>query len=144
LSTPFRLLLPLAIYEEMIRQAQAELPNECCGLLAGHLEGGVAEVIAIYPVVNERASPTAYLTEPRSMLAANKDVDRRGLRVVAIYHSHPKTRPFPSRSDLDNNYWGLYAMHFIVSLASEPPSVAAWWLGPGEARPAEWAVDDRS
>src|SRR5436189_17537 len=30
----------------MIEQARAELPNECCGLLAGVLEEGVARLVA--------------------------------------------------------------------------------------------------
>lgn len=141
MSTAFRLLLPRAIYDEMLRQAQAERPNECCGLLAGRIADGLARVEARYPLVNELATPTTYRSEPRSILAAYRDIDRRELELVAVYHSHPTTPPRPSRTDLENNYLGETVMHFIVSLASEPPSVAAWWLESHNSRPAEWTID---
>ena len=66
---PFRLLLPRRLYEEMVAQAVAELPNECCGLLAGRIEPvaaqdaerkPVARVMRKYPLVNKAASPTEY------------------------------------------------------------------------------------
>src|SRR5438128_8101176 len=57
LSTPFRLELPRALHEAMIDQARAELPNECCGLLAGVIEEGVARVVRRFPLINAVASP---------------------------------------------------------------------------------------
>src|SRR6476620_1232695 len=104
----------------MVRQAQAERPNECCGLLAGRIENGVARVEARYPLVNELPTPTSYRSEPRSILAAYRDIDRSGLEVVVVYPSHPTAPPRPSRTDLENNYLGEMVMHLIVSLASEP------------------------
>ena len=50
---PFRLEVPRALYSAMLEQARAELPNECCGLLAGTVEEGVGRVVARYPLVNE-------------------------------------------------------------------------------------------
>src|SRR5260370_2739731 len=38
LSMPFRLRIPRNHYDAMVAQAMAELPNECCGLLAGLVE----------------------------------------------------------------------------------------------------------
>src|SRR3954452_20721502 len=44
LSMSFRLEVPRALYSAMLEQARAELPNECCGLLAGTVEEGVGRV----------------------------------------------------------------------------------------------------
>ncbi len=85
----FRLHLPRRLYEEMLAQAAAELPNECCGLLAGRVADGVGVVEARYPLVNAAASPREYLSDGRSMFAAVRDIDRRGLDILAVYHSHP-------------------------------------------------------
>ena len=54
----FRLIVPAALYEAMVAQARAEQPAECCGLLAGVVEGGIGRVTERYPLVNELASPT--------------------------------------------------------------------------------------
>src|SRR5207253_3261264 len=129
LSMPFRWLLPHAIHDAMIAQARAELPNECCGLLAGRIqEDHTARVFRRYPLVNETASPTRYLSEARSLLNADKDARRHALEFLAVYHSHPTSPPVPSRTDLDSNYWpGV--MHFIISLGQERAEMRAWWLG---------------
>ena len=44
MSTPFQLIVPRSIYDDMIAQARSELPNECCGILAGRVrESGVGD-----------------------------------------------------------------------------------------------------
>jgi proteasome lid subunit RPN8/RPN11 len=136
----FRLIVPRACYEEMIAQALAERPNECCGMLAGvRDEPGVARVVKVYPLVNALASPVEYLSDPQSTFAADRDQSRLGLDVLAIYHSHPTTQPIPSRKDLDRNY-SEDVINFIISLAGEAPSVRGWWLTATEYREAEWTI----
>src|SRR5437660_11332202 len=88
LSMPFRLLLPRSIYEEMIAQALAELPNECCGLLAGKMEDdAVARVLCRFPLVNKMARPTSYLSADRSLLNAHVDLRKNGLEFPAVHPS---------------------------------------------------------
>src|SRR6516162_1875504 len=79
----FRLRMPAAIYEAMLAHARAELPNECCGLLAGQIEesGALADVSQRYPLVNELKSPTEFLSEPYSMFAAVKEMHREGIEI---------------------------------------------------------------
>src|SRR5262245_21327595 len=97
---PFlRLRVPTALVEGLRAQARDEAPLEGCGLLAGTVAGGVGTVTARYPLVNEAASPVEYRSEPRSMLRAVRDIDRQGLEVLAVYHSHPTSAPIPSRTD---------------------------------------------
>ena len=140
MSMSFRLLLPQQIYEEMMDQAVAELPNECCGLLAGHVEEQrVARVQRRYALVNAMASPTRYLSEDRSLLNAFRDARASGLEFLAVYHSHPCSAAIPSRTDLASNYWDE-VVHFIISLAKDPPEVQGWWLTSRDYEPAEWDI----
>src|SRR6516164_9346730 len=60
----FRLLIPRSLFDAMLAHALVELPAECCGLLAGRVEGGVGVVTDRYPLVNELASATEYVSEP--------------------------------------------------------------------------------
>src|SRR5205807_9517625 len=111
---------------------------ECCDLVAGKMEDdAVARVLCRFPLVNKMASPTRYLSEDRSLLNAHLDARKNGLEFLAVYHSHPTSRPVPSRTDLGENYWeGL--IHFIISLENIRPEVRGWWLTAGQYQPADW------
>jgi len=145
LSTSFRLILPAQIYAEVLNQAQAELPNECCGLLAGRIEkaagGAVGRVAGCYPLINAAASPKEFTSEPNSMFAAAKAMRQEGIDILAIYHSHPNSPPVPSKTDLERNY-SPEVMNLIVSLQTDVPEMRAWWLGPEGYRKAEVTVQE--
>jgi len=111
----------------MILQAQSELPNECCGLLAGRMENGLGLVLRRYPLLNAAASPTEFESDPKSMLTAEKARRQEGIEILAIYHSHPKSPPVPSRTDLARNY-SPDVVNLIVSLQTEIPEIRGWWL----------------
>src|SRR5438105_153199 len=58
-----------------------------------HASLPVITVVQRYALVNTAASPTEYLSDPRSMFEAVRDMRRLGLEIVAIYHSHPTSAP---------------------------------------------------
>lgn len=138
-SIPFRLILPCSFYEAMCQHAQSIRPLECCGILAGTLDLPVARVVAHYPLTNALASPVEFEGDPRELLRAYRDIDARGLRLLAIYHSHPTSPPIPSKKDLERSY-GEDVVNFILSLTSVPPTVRAWWLTGTDYREAEWEL----
>ena len=158
MSTPFQLIVPRPIYDDMIAQARSELPNECCGLLVGQVqESGVrgqesgarghesdtpfVTVVRRYALVNATASQTEYLSDPRSMFEAVRDMRGLGLEIVAIYHSHPTSAPVPSRTDLERNY-SPDVMNFIISLQDRDPQMRGWWLEEHNFREADWRLAD--
>ncbi|MCS6975846.1 MAG: M67 family metallopeptidase [Gemmatales bacterium] len=136
----FVLRIPPRVYRAMIAHAQAESPKECVGFLAGTSEGVVTEHL---PLVNRLADPRRFESEGKSQLAAEKRCRELGLRILAVYHSHPTSPPIPSRTDTDpdENLWvGQPVVSLIISLAGLEPEVQAWWLEPHRYRPAEWTV----
>jgi proteasome lid subunit RPN8/RPN11 len=84
-------------FDAIKAQAEREYPYECCGFVIGGAT--VEEVRPIPNIQNEKhtADPaahprdarTAYLMEPRAQLAALNEIDRRGLALRIVYHSHP-------------------------------------------------------
>src|SRR5438876_555670 len=91
-STPFRLQLPLRLFDEMVAHAQSVLPNECCGFLAGLVAPGqppLGQVVERYALPNAAASPRRYSAETGSLFQAHRDMHARGLELLAVYHSHP-------------------------------------------------------
>lgn len=109
----------------MVAHAQSELPNECCGLLAGRVgpDGEVAEVETSFALINELKSPTEFRSEARNHLAAEREIRRLGLEVLAVYHSHPSSEPIPSKKDLERNY-----SERIMNLIIHMQDVRGWWL----------------
>ena len=135
-----RLLIPRSLLDAVLAHARAELPNECCGLLAGVINDGVGRVTQHFPVRNDLASPTEYATNAQDMLAVSRATREAGTVELAVYHSHPASAPIPSRKDLERNFWGETAVHVIVGLAGDEPDVRAWWLTETDYRPAELVV----
>ena len=129
--------IPEAIHQLMIEHARAELPNECVGMLIGSSDGQVSEYL---PLENELKCPTRFLTEPRSMLRAEKRCRELRLKVLAMFHSHPTSPAVPSKYDVADHYSGE-VMCLIVSLEKEPPEVAGWWIHEGMFRRGVVQID---
>jgi proteasome lid subunit RPN8/RPN11 len=139
-----RLLLPARLLADLLSQALAESPLECCGLLAGPPAAAGAEaarVTARYPLPNAAASPREYQGDARATRAAFEEIDARGLALHAVYHSHPAARAVPSRTDLERNAFGADVVHLIVSLLTEPPTVRGWRLGENDYHEADWQTE---
>lgn len=116
------LTLPATVLDAILDHARDESPRECCGVL-----GGLGEVVSLaLPVVNELASPTAFRTEPRSMLAADRALRAVGVELVAVYHSHPTSAAVPSATDLRENPHG----EGVLCVIAGTDGVRAWRLGP--------------
>jgi proteasome lid subunit RPN8/RPN11 len=139
MSAAFRLLIPRPIYEAMLAHARAELPAECCGLLAGTVTDGIGHVTHHLPLVNALKSPTEYESEPRSMLAAQKAIRASGTQELAVYHSHPTSEPIPSRRDLERSY-GEGVVNLIIGLRGAEAEVRGWWFAIDGSREAEWEI----
>jgi proteasome lid subunit RPN8/RPN11 len=135
-----RLVVPRLLLEGMIEHARRELPNECCGLIAGFLSDGVGHAVERAAIRNDLSSPTGYLTNPADLFAAYREMRAAGTDVLAVYHSHPTSDPVPSRRDVAENTYGETVLHLIVGLAGAEPKVRAWWITESEFREAELKV----
>ena len=113
------------LIDEIVAHAREDLPNECCGLIAGR--DGVAEVV--HPVENAAKSPLRFQMDPQGQYDAWKAIEDAGMEFLAIYHSHTKTAAYPSQTDLNESVAWPEQMYVIVSLADpEAPEVKGYWL----------------
>ena len=72
---------------------------------------------------NARHSPLAYEIAPRELLRVHDRLDEDDLEVGAIYHSHTRTEPLPSQTDINFAFYPE-ALYIIVGLAAEAPTCA--------------------
>jgi proteasome lid subunit RPN8/RPN11 len=105
--------------DEMIAHAREDAPNECCGVIA------VAEGRAtrLYRMTNLKASPLAFEVAPRELLRIDGEIEDAGWELGAIYHSHTRTAPYPSQTDINfaANWPGVEWI--IIGLAGCEPEV---------------------
>jgi proteasome lid subunit RPN8/RPN11 len=138
------LRLPKAMIEEMVAQALAELPNECCGIIAGAGD----EAVRLYRTRNSEASPFRYNIHPLDLLKIEKELDEHDWRVLVIYHSHVASDAYPSPTDVRLSVWPgadppmeLYpgAYYALISLKDrDAPVVRAYSIAPtGEVTEVE-------
>lgn len=123
-----------AQWDELIAHAREIAPNECCGYLKLE-DGRVAEV---FRADNQRASPYGYELGFEALLAAN-ELDDQGFG-VAIYHSHPRSAPQPSQTDINLAQYPDWPQ-LIVSLEGEP-EVRAWRIADGRVDEEELDIHD--
>ena len=81
-------------------------PLEICGLLAGTQSGEETQVEAVYPIESDDKSEVTYSLNSMEYMRAVRDIESRGLEVVGIYHTHPATVAYPSKTDVARAHWG--------------------------------------
>lgn len=114
--------------EEMVAHAQAEAPNECCGILAG-ADGRIAR---LYRCTNAEQSPYRYNLEPKELLQIWREVEAEGWQFLGLYHSHTFSEAYPSPTDVRLAFW-TESVYFIVSLADpQNPLVRAFRVRDGQ------------
>lgn len=93
-------------YEIIVAQGRAGKPLEICGLLAGTRDENGARVLAALPVESDDQSEVTYTLNARGYMDAMKEAEKRGLAIVGIYHTHPATVAYPSKTDVARAHWG--------------------------------------
>ena len=111
-------------HQALIRELEANLPNEGCGFMAGT----TPKVERLYPINNHLASPYAYEMEPNQQLQAMVDLEDRGWELLAIYHSHPHGPDTPSQSDVVQAFYPDSAYVIVSFHNRQAPSARAFHI----------------
>ncbi len=143
--TPPPLRLPRAEADAIIAHARQTHPRECCGLIAGQ-DG---RVVKRYPITNIDETNVFYLMEPGEQYRAVREMDEQGWDLLAIYHSHPVSVAYPSRTDIAHACYegtteAIYpdTYYVICSLADiDQPVIRAFQIRDGQVHEAEVLID---
>ena len=110
-----------ALLDDVIEHARAEAPNECVGVIT--VRDGVAQ--QVIRATNAAASPLRYELDPRELFRIHEAIDESGDDLGAIYHSHTRSKPEPSQTDINLAFYPD-ALYLIVGVAGEEADVRAW------------------
>jgi proteasome lid subunit RPN8/RPN11 len=124
------------LYDQIIEHARAEAPNECCGMIASR-DGDAVEV---YRATNVAASPLRYEIDGAEQYRIQMQIYDADLELGGIYHSHTRTEPYPSQTDISLAFYPE-ALYVIVGLAGESPEMRAYTIREGKVADAELVVD---
>ena len=118
--------------DDMVSHAKADLPNECCGILAGP----DSTVMKVYRMSNVEASPFRFSMDPGEIGRVDSEAGDNGWDLLAIYHSHTGSEAYPSDTDV-RIAGGTAALwpdvrYVLVSLMDmENPSVRIFQIADG-------------
>lgn len=130
-----------ALLDEIVAHARRDAPNECCGLVLGR-DGAATSARALE---NLAASPFRFDIDGRELLdvAFDDDADGDGEKLTAIYHSHTRSAPYPSQTDV-NFAAGWPGVEWLIvgipKAAGAEPEVRSYLIEDGVIREVELEV----
>ncbi len=133
------------LLDELVAHALEDPGNEVCGVVAIDAvepDGGQpvandppTRAVCVLRATNVHASPLKFEIDPKELLELYLGIEADGHVLGAIYHSHVRSRPYPSQTD--NNFAANWpgVEWIIVGLAGGgEPEVRSYLIEAGEVR----------
>ena len=124
--------LPRKLYDQLVEHARSEAPNECCGIVV--MDGDVAT--SVEPAKNIHASPLKFELDHADQIRLFREFGD----FACIYHSHTRTAPEPSQTDVNfaANWPGVEWL--IIGLVDDEPDLRSFFIEDGVVREVEVEV----
>lgn len=129
------MLIARALLDELIAHAREDSKIECCGLVAVEpaADGEDKRATRVYRAENIHASALKFEIDPMQQYQLTREIEEEGWEIGAIYHSHVRSAPYPSQTDISfaANLPGIEWV--IVGLASgAEPEVRSYLIDGAE------------
>jgi proteasome lid subunit RPN8/RPN11 len=137
------------LLDELVAHALADPDNEVCGVVAveeagtgegqsapSDDEGGRhARAVRVLRATNIHHSPLKFEIDPKELLALYLGIEAEGQALGAIYHSHVRSPPYPSQTDINFAASWPGVEWIIVGLAAgAEPEVRSYLIEDGRVR----------
>ena len=104
--------IPRQIVNQLLQHAQSDDDLEVCGLISA--KNG--KPCKVYPILNIADKPEhLYRMDGKQQIDAMREMRENDESLFAIYHSHPSSEAYPSKTDIDESQYPD-AIYIIVSL----------------------------
>ncbi len=131
------------LLEQILAHARAEAPGECCGVVAVEpgSDGTQARAVRVQLAVNaaeEKLRPLRFEIDGLEVQKLLDSIEDDGLALGSIYHSHTRTAPKPSQTDI-NFAKGWPGVEWIIVGLAEPdrPEIRSYLIEEGVVREVE-------
>lgn len=123
------------ILDAIIAHAKKEVPLEACGYLAQKDN----QIIEYYALKNMDQRHDHFTMDAKEQFAAVQDMRSKGLKLAAVYHSHPETPARPSPEDI-RLACDPEISYVIVSLKNNKPTVKFFKILKGVVIPEKFEI----
>jgi [CysO sulfur-carrier protein]-S-L-cysteine hydrolase len=123
------------LLDELVAHVLEDPANEVCGVVAVQAaDAGQRQALRVLRARNAHASPLRFEIEPEELLELWDACEEIG-ELGAIYHSHVRSEPYPSQTDINFAASWPGVEWVIVGLAGdEAPKVRCYLIDGGEVR----------
>ena len=129
-----------ALLDRIVAHARRDFPNECCGMIG--MRDGAA--VAVHEATNVAASPLRFEVDGLEVHRTIEAIEADGAEMGAIYHSHTRSDPYPSQTDVNFARGWPGVEWLIVGVRREAePTVRSYRIEDGVIEEVEVEVDGR-
>jgi [CysO sulfur-carrier protein]-S-L-cysteine hydrolase len=130
-----------ALLDRIVAHARRDFPNECCGMIG--MRDGTA--VAVHEATNVAASPLRFEVDGLELGRTLDAIESDGLVMGAIYHSHTRSDPYPSQTDVNfaRGWPGVEWLIVGVPRDGGEPTVRSYRIDDGAIEEVEVQVDGR-
>jgi [CysO sulfur-carrier protein]-S-L-cysteine hydrolase len=129
-----------ALLDRIVAHARRDFPNECCGMIA--MRDGAA--VTVHEATNVAASPLRFEVDGREIQRTLDAIEDGGAEMGAIYHSHTRSDPYPSQTDVNFARGWPGVEWLIVGVRRDgEPTVRSYRIDDGVIEEVEVHVEGR-
>jgi proteasome lid subunit RPN8/RPN11 len=133
------------LLDELVAHVREDPRNELCGVVAVAGDGadpGARTAVKVHRASNLHASPLRFEIEPMELFRLNTEIEDAGGEIGAIYHSHVRSAPYPSQTDINYAAGWPGVEWIIVGLADDDgPEVRSYLIEDGSVREVALEVE---
>jgi len=131
------MIISAALWQEIVDHAVQDAPDECCGMVSSR-DG---RAVAVYRATNvAKSPPLAYRIDDAELYRIYQEIDDADLDLGAIYHSHTRSDPYPSQTDINLATYPD-SLYVIVGVAKDEPEVRAFRIVDQQVQEVELQVE---
>jgi proteasome lid subunit RPN8/RPN11 len=130
-----------SLLDRIVAHARRDFPNECCGMIG--MRDGTA--VAVHEATNVAASPLRFEVDGLEVHRTIETIEADGAEMGAIYHSHTRSDPYPSQTDVNfaRGWPGVEWLIVGVPRDGADPTVRSYRIGDDAIQEVEVQVDGR-
>lgn len=126
------------LLEQIVEHARRDAPNECCGIVA--VRDG--RVVSVHAAENLAASPFRFEVDGMEVHRTLMGIEDAGGELGAIYHSHTRSDPYPSQTDINFAAGWPGVEWLIVGVAGSEPEIRSYLIDRGQVTEVEVVIAD--
>jgi proteasome lid subunit RPN8/RPN11 len=126
------------LLDAIVDHARRDAPNECCGMVATTRD---RVALSVHPTANVFASPFRFKIGEQELYDTYMGIEDAGNEVGVIYHSHTRSEPYPSQTDVNYAKQWPGVEWLIVGLQDGEPVVHSYLIDDGVITEVPVAVD---